>query len=161
MAELLGISGKRIVIIGAGDAAFDYALNLCPNNQVHLLNRTEKTKCLPILKERAFEEAQIEYQDWTTVSAISVAQNGDLIANCNYKGNSIQIHADYVIGAIGRIANLDFLDESIISRKDELIAEGSIYFIGDVTSGLYRQTAIATGQGINVAMSINALREEF
>ena len=49
---LLKVKGKKIVIVGAGDAAFDYALNLGKNNEVVILNRSRTTKCLPLLKER-------------------------------------------------------------------------------------------------------------
>ena len=49
---LLGISGMDIVIVGAGDAAFDYALNLGRKNRVTILNRSRRTKCLRLLYDR-------------------------------------------------------------------------------------------------------------
>lgn len=44
---------KRIAIIGAGDIAFDYALTLPKKNNVLIINRSEKPRCLPLLLERA------------------------------------------------------------------------------------------------------------
>ena len=42
-----------MAIIGAGDAAFDYAINLVSkNNEVTILNRGGKRKCLPLLWKR-------------------------------------------------------------------------------------------------------------
>ena len=59
---LLKEEGKRIVVIGAGDAAFDYALNLSKKrNIVTILNRGETVKCLGLLFERA---------SWKRASAI-------------------------------------------------------------------------------------------
>ena len=49
---LLGLQGLHLAIVGAGDLAFDYALNLGKRNHVFLLNRGVETRCLPLLKER-------------------------------------------------------------------------------------------------------------
>ena len=57
------VEGKRVVIVGSGDAAFDYALNLGRKNKVIILNRGDKPKCLPLLWERAQKVANITYQD--------------------------------------------------------------------------------------------------
>lgn len=160
VADIVDIRDKRVIIIGAGDAAFDYALNLCPNNKIMILNRTDKIKCLPVLWERVQKEPQIDYRHWTTVNEVHLEVDGDLIVKFESEGKSTEINADYLIGAIGRVPNTDFLDSSIIDKRDELVSQGKLYFIGDVTSGLYRQTAIATGQGIQAAMSINDLYKE-
>ena len=51
---LLQVKGAEIAIVGAGDAAFDYALNLAKrDNRVMILNRGEDLKCLPLLWERS------------------------------------------------------------------------------------------------------------
>ncbi|MDP3185374.1 MAG: NAD(P)/FAD-dependent oxidoreductase, partial [Anaerolineales bacterium] len=45
---LAGVKNKRILVVGAGDAAFDYALNLASReNTVTILNRSHETVCLP------------------------------------------------------------------------------------------------------------------
>ena len=56
---ILGIKNKKIAVIGAGDAAFDYALNLCRENEVTILNRSEQTKCIPVLRERCKKSENI------------------------------------------------------------------------------------------------------
>jgi thioredoxin reductase (NADPH) len=52
IAPLAGVSGKKIAVVGAGDAAFDYALSLARRNEVVILNRGRETKCLPLLEAR-------------------------------------------------------------------------------------------------------------
>ena len=51
--DLLDISNEEIIIVGAGDTAFDYALNLTKrNNRVTILNRGKKIRALDLLVER-------------------------------------------------------------------------------------------------------------
>jgi len=49
---LLKEEGKDILIVGAGDAALDYALNLASKNQVIILNRGSSVKGLSLLFNR-------------------------------------------------------------------------------------------------------------
>lgn len=144
--------GKRIVIIGAGDAAFDYALNLSKKrNNVTILNRGETVKCLGLLFERAAREPLIRYRAGVAVSRITVDETANsLKVQCEAE----TVAADYVLFAIGRVPNLDFLSEGIRQRADELIKSGRLYLVGDVKNKSYRQVAIAAGDGLQAAMQI-------
>jgi thioredoxin reductase len=62
--------------------------------------------------------------------------------------------ADYLIGALGRQANLDFISADVMRQSSFLEEQGRLYQIGDVANGMYRQTAIAAGQGLLAAMQI-------
>ncbi len=46
------IAGKSVAVIGAGDAAFDYALTLSKKNDIVILQRGEKPRCNAALKRR-------------------------------------------------------------------------------------------------------------
>jgi thioredoxin reductase len=48
MYPLRDVVGKKIAIVGGGDAALDYALNLGRNNDITVLSRSEKSRCLPL-----------------------------------------------------------------------------------------------------------------
>jgi thioredoxin reductase len=61
--DLLPVAGKHVAIIGGGDAAFDYALNLGRRNRVTILNRGNSPKCLPLLAERVQLVPEITYLD--------------------------------------------------------------------------------------------------
>ena len=145
---------KRLVIIGAGDAAFDYALNLGKNNSVTILNRSDELKCLPLLWERVRENPRIRYFPDTEVRRISEAAGGGLMVKCRTAEGTCEYSADFLIAAIGRYPNVEFLSESQSIRPDNLASSGLLYKIGDVKNQIYRQTTIAVGDGVRAAMSI-------
>lgn len=157
---LLKEEGKRVVIIGAGDAAFDYALNLSKRgNFVTILNRGETVKCIGLLFERAAREARIAYRARTAVKLVEsqrfkIARPSTLDFRLNVVCETEIFEADYVLFAIGRIPNLDFLSNEVRQREQELVTSGRLYFVGDVKNELYRQVAIAAGDGLRAAMEI-------
>jgi thioredoxin reductase len=148
-----GVRDRRVVIVGAGDAAFDYALNLAKRNEVLILNRGEKLKCLPLLHQRAKGSPRIDYRENTVISRIESFRD-ELLLKCVTWGKKLTFRADYVIFAIGRVAQLDYLSSSLKERQLELEEKGLLYMVGDVKRGIYRQTAIAVGDGIKAAMKI-------
>jgi thioredoxin reductase (NADPH) len=146
--HLLAETGKKIVIIGAGDAAFDYALNLTKNrNSVTILNRGRDVKCLGLLWERARVEPGIEYFTETPVCRVEPDEtDGRLRVQTEAIGPLV---ADYLLFAVGRIPQVSFLPDEIINNNLE-----GVYFAGDVKNGFYRQAAIAAGDGLRAAMEI-------
>ncbi|MEW6402404.1 MAG: NAD(P)/FAD-dependent oxidoreductase [Chloroflexota bacterium] len=159
---LLKIEGRHIVIVGAGDAAFDYALNLSKKrNSVTILNRGDSVKCLGLLWERASLEPAITYRAGVAVSHVDADETAArLKVRCEAGGSSEEVTADYVIFAIGRDPQLDFLSENLKRCEKDLIETGRLYFVGDVQNGLLRQTAIAVGDGLRAAMQIHAKLEK-
>jgi len=170
---LADVTGKQVVIIGTGDAAFDYGLNLSKNrNFVTILNRGETVKCLALLFERAAREPRIRYMAGKTVQQITIneekpvegirpkvrqasafdiqSEQGILRVVCEAE----TFEADHVVFAIGRVANRDFLSEEVRRREQELVEAGRLYFAGDVKNELFRQVAIAAGDGLRTAMQI-------
>ncbi len=158
--ELLHVEGKHIVIAGSGDAAFDYALNLSRKNRITLLNRGDQPKCLPLLWERAQKEKDITYTNNTEIYRLRKDAETGLWLDCHTKEGTLQLHADYLIGAIGREACLDCFTDALNQQAQELQRRGILYLIGDVRNGIYRQTAIAVGDGVMTAMKICRQLEE-
>jgi len=147
--HLLHVSDKHVVIIGAGDAAFDYALNLTKNrNSVTILNRGGEVKCLRLLWERAMAESSIEYRAETPVSKIDLDETAGRLKVRTEAGESLE--ADYLLFALGRIPQMDFLSAELVDKK-----VNGLYFVGDVKNSLYRQAAIAAGDGLRAAMEIH------
>jgi thioredoxin reductase (NADPH) len=153
---ILHEKGKRIVIVGAGDAAFDYALNLGASNEVIIVNRGDVVSCIPLLWQRACVTAAISYYDNTKVLRIKGHDSNQICIECVRQGEMMTLHAHYLIPAIGRESQLGFLPKEGKGDFDRLEQEGLIYFVGDVRNGSFRQTGIAVGDGIMAAMKIGA-----
>lgn len=162
VVPLLEQRGKRIAIIGAGDAAFDYALNLSRHNRVTILNRSERVKCLPLLWERAQAKENIRYLANHAFTEIVRDGTGGLKLSFRSPAGSGALRVDYLVAALGRQPRLDFTSREVLARKDTLERQGVLYFIGDVKNDIYRQTSIAVGDGVRAAMRINEwFKEQF
>lgn len=151
---------QRIAIVGAGDAAFDYALNLGKRNDVLVLNRGEEISCLPLLWERAKDIPSITYLPNTSISRLDSNPGHDMLLECSTPDGPKSIQVDMLIGAIGRDAQLDFISGQFSKKAIQLVSHGDLYYVGDVANRLYRQTAIAVGDGILAAMKIYRRLEE-
>lgn len=167
---LLEEKNKHIAIVGAGDTAFDYALNLARKNTVTILNRSNETTCLPLLWERAQKSPNIAYLAETTISGIEADESANVKAagslkaadrlrvryvSTDYLSNDY-LFTDYLLFAIGREPQMDFLSERVKLQAQRLAEDGKLYLVGDVHNDLFRQTAIAAGEGLRAAMQIYA-----
>jgi len=152
---LLNLKWKKIVIVGAGDAAFDYALNLAWQNEVTILNRGSEKSCLPLLYERVQDHPNITYMQNIGVSQVELDDVlSQLQLTCTSPAGMRKLVADYLLFAIGREPRLGFLSENLIQSQEELVESGRLFLIGDVKNDIYRQTAIAVGDGIMAAMKL-------
>jgi thioredoxin reductase len=148
------VSGKQLVIIGAGDLAFDYALNLGRKNQVLILNRSGEHKCLPLLRERAGEMTGVSYREQIQLVGVEAGDQAALKLQTIFPGGTQSIPCDYLVYAIGRGANTGFISDRVRQAMDEFEQNGILFCVGDVKNGIYRQVAIAVGDGILAAMQI-------
>ena len=151
---LLEVSGCVIAIVGAGDAAFDYALNLARGNRVLVLNRGTELKCLPLLWERANVEPRIKYLGNVTIRELKPSSKGQILIKYITPQGDSSLAVDYLVGAIGRVPQLDFLSNNVKRDTRRLQRDGFLYLVGDVKNDIYRQTSIAVGDGILAAMEI-------
>jgi thioredoxin reductase (NADPH) len=151
---LLNHKDQRIAIVGAGDAAFDYALNLGQKNDIMVLNRSDQISCLPLLWKRVKKNPRIEYLQNIQIFMFSRSPHGKVLLECSSPDGPITLEIDYLIGAIGRDPQLDFISGQFAKKAIQLEGLGKLFYVGDVVHGLYRQTAIAVGDGILTAMKI-------
>lgn len=160
VADLLDADGKDIVVVGSGDAAFDYAINLSQKNSVIILNRSQQVKCLPLLWERALANKNLIYHPATLINRLVEQPGGGMVVECSSPHGQAEYQADFLVGAVGRQPQLDFLSASVRDNTAELEQMGILHTIGDVKNGMFRQTAIAVGDGIRTAMHIYQVLKE-
>lgn len=129
---LRDVRDKKIAVVGAGDAAFDYAMTLSPRNTVHIHNRGTAIKCIPALLEIALKQENISY----------------------FENSSPSDSYDYTIFATGREPAVYMISDELRAMKERLVKEGLLYLIGDVNNETFRQAAVAAGDGVRAAMRI-------
>jgi thioredoxin reductase len=154
IAKIADVKKKKIAIVGAGDTAFDYALNLARNNEVYILNKGDNISCLSLLLERSKESPSISYFDNCRISQIDLGKSAKLKINTKRQRKRQDFVADFLVIAIGREPQLGFLPAALRKKTENLKKRGLLYILGDVGSGMYRQTAIATGDAVKAAMII-------
>ena len=127
--KLAGSSGGSAAVIGGGDAALDYAMSLSSGYTVSVYARGDFSKVVPHLLEKVRK-----------ISGITL-----------YPGSlpKYSFTEDIVVAAVGRTARVDFISEKLLSSPP---ADGSFHMCGDCRNGIYRQTAIAVGNGVEAAM---------
>lgn len=150
-------TGKRVAVVGAGDAAYDYALSLGSRNRVSIISRSAAPRCIPSLEARVASCAGIDVLKDTSVTAF-VPRGGGVRLDCESRSggaHSLHIDADYVILAVGRQPEVSFLDHRVVGALDDLAAAGRLRLVGDVARGSARQTAIAVGDGVAAAIDFD------
>ncbi|MFH1865672.1 MAG: NAD(P)/FAD-dependent oxidoreductase [Candidatus Eisenbacteria bacterium] len=163
--ELRGVSDARIVVVGGGDAAFDYALGLSEENDVTILVRGSSARCLPLLESRSRSRERVTVKVQTQLTAVALEAGGRLrltSVSCSSGGVREDLDADYLVLAVGREPDDGFISEEVRLNASTLEARRELLFAGDVRSGIFRQASIAAGQGTHAAMKVAAkLRDSF
>jgi thioredoxin reductase (NADPH) len=154
------MKGKEFLIIGGGDAAFDYALNVARRGgSADLIIRNSSPTCIPLLLRRANKRMTIRMSLRTVpVSVIETRRQIELTCR---RGGREEIHdGDYLLIACGREANLRLLSPKLRSEAAAGMdgpGLSNMHLAGDVKRGLHRQVGIAVGDGIAAAMQFARL----
>ncbi len=144
---------KRAAVIGGGDAAFDYALNLSGRGiETEIFIRGDSPNALALLVERAANDSNITVRTNCRLAEV----NGSETLNLKFihKSSELFVKADCIFFAIGRHGNIKFLTEKMKKESATLQEKGKLFFTGDVKNDIYRQTTIAAGDGLRAAMRI-------
>jgi thioredoxin reductase len=156
IGELIDIRESKIVIVGSGDSAFDYALNLSSgNNRVVILARGAGSRSLKTLRDRVDRNRSIKIIKNAQVVNVSKGKDRTIVEyNCDSEKRVTEV--DHILFAIGRKANLDFVSFPEITLFKDLLDRKRLYLVGDVKNGSFRQVSISVGDGIKAAMEIMA-----
>ena len=139
---------KNIIIIGGGDAAFDYAINLHRIGHNPLIIIRNLASCLNLLLKTA-QENNIPYYEKTQPLCL-YEENDKVCVRCrlNYKHKTFK--ADFVLIAAGRKP----AHPQLKLKNKKLRNTDGLFFAGDVKNGRYRQVHIATGDAMQTAMNV-------
>jgi len=150
-------AGKKILILGGGDAAFDYAINLKKQGHEPIIISRSTPKCLLLLKTRV-EKYGIKVLSKIDLELVDEKKD-EIILRGKRNERRIEIRGDYLLIACGREPDLTVLSNRLrksLSKKENSpkTKVSGLYLVGDVHRGRYRQTGIAVGDGILAAMLI-------
>jgi thioredoxin reductase len=144
---------KEAVIIGSGDAAFDYALNLSRHGiKSKIFIRGKTCKAIPLLCQKAEKNENIKVYYGQKLVKIKKNDIAELIFQ-NNKG-TISVFSNCIFFAIGREPEISFAAEGILSSVTAHTNNEKMFLIGDVKNEIFRQVSIAAGDGILTAMKI-------
>jgi len=155
--------GENILIVGGGDSATEYAVELGKENNVTLnYRRDELTRPNPTNIEeinKAFESGLVKPKLGVDIDSLE-AEHG--LVKVNYKDGTSEVY-DRVIYAIGGTTPVDFLKsanldldakgEPIIKENLETSVDG-IYIAGDIAFKSGGSIAIALNHGYRIVKDI-------
>ncbi len=129
----------HVLIIGGGEIALDYGLTMSERSRkVTILYRRE-IKANAYLLEAVKNRRNIELVKDTVQDIVTEGIGKKVLAQSHI------FNVDEVLVAIGREPNIEIVKG---------LEAPNLWLAGDVKNGIYRQTTIAIGDGIKVAMEI-------
>ncbi len=129
---ILQVKDKHIAIVGAGDAAFDYAMSLSGKNKVTILYHGSRRNCHPRLWQTTSSIPAILYKENIVIEGVPRFPVSRLILRCRQKGELIDLEADYLLTAIGREPDMDLFSPDLCARQEELVRDGRLFLVGDI-----------------------------
>jgi len=150
----------RVIIVGSGDVAYDYAMNLSDKvSSIVIVHRSSKSKALSLLQERVGKLRNIEILRNRIPSSIKVnLQSLELVVRTKKKFEILT--GDLLLIAIGKTRNLTFLSPSLLTKISTSLSYPNLFLIGDVKNINFCQVSIALGHGVKTAMEIIKKIEE-
>ncbi len=152
--KLIGLSGKKIAIVGGGDCAFDYSLSMSLSNNVIIFNRSVRIRALKELQNKVAAVSGIDHRNCTEVLNIKKGKTKLLNMETVKFGKKDNEDFDLVVFAVGRVPMIDFLNNIDENMKNKLMMNSKLLFAGDVKNGFMRQAVIASGDGVESSMKI-------
>ena len=156
------VKHSRILILGGGDAAFDYAIGLSDKGGRTTILSRSPPRCLPLLIERA-KERGVDIMTGCEAVALDGREDG-LAVTCRCGEEPREVVCDLAVVAHGRDPRVDILSPELRERMDITNPPHTdvpgLFMAGDVVRGMNRQTAIAAGDGVLAAMLVQRYLNE-
>lgn len=155
-------SGKKVAVIGGGDAAVEEALFLSKIvDKIYLIHRRDQLRATKILQERALQNSKIEFI-WNAApesilgnDKVEAIRIKDLVT-----GETKSIAVDGVFIYVGMFPNTNFLkgflelsdSGSILVNHQMITSVPGVFAAGDVCSKSLRQVVTAVSDGAIAAV---------
>ncbi|WP_034384955.1 thioredoxin-disulfide reductase [Deinococcus sp. YIM 77859] len=155
--------GKKVVVVGGGDAAVEEGLFLTRfAEEVTLIHRRDTLRANKVAQARAFANPKMRFIWDTVVEEIQGTEHVTGVRLRNVKtGEVTELPTDGVFIFVGHVPNTDFVRNTVKLRPDgyvevtdEIYTSVPLLFAaGDVSDHVYRQLATSVGAGTRAAMS--------
>lgn len=156
--------GKRVVVVGGGDAAVEEGLFLTKfADSVTVIHRRDELRASKVLQERGFANPKMHFV-WNTVVEAVLGEDAQVVGVRTrdvVSGDTGTIPADGVFVYIGHEPNTAYLEGVVALRpngyvdvRDEIFTDvEGIFAAGDVSDEVYRQLSTSVGAGTRAAMA--------
>lgn len=155
--------GKKVVVIGGGDAAAEEGLFLTKfADEVTLIHRRDTLRANKSAQARVFANPKMKFIWNTTVEEVL---GGDQVTGVRLRdvntGEERVMDTDGVFIFIGHTPNTDFVKDTVTLRPDGytdvhddiFTSVPMLFAAGDVSDWMYRQLATSVGTGTRAAMT--------
>ncbi len=155
--------GKKVVVIGGGNSAFDAAEVLSKiASEVYLIHRSKEFKAFDGLVNEVRQRENVKIITEAKIKEIKGQLKVEKIVYLNSNNQEEELVVDGVFIEVGRIAHTDLVSELVerdekmqlvVNQKMETKTPG-IFAAGDVTNASeFKQISIASGQATIAALS--------
>lgn len=155
--------GKKVVVVGGGDAAVEEGLFLTKfADEVTLIHRRDSLRANKVAQARALAHPKMKFIWDTAVEEILGDDNVKSVRLKNLKtGETSDFATDGVFIFIGHVPNTEFVKDTVKLREDGYVEVNDeiytsipmLFAAGDVSDYVYRQLATSVGAGTRAAMS--------
>jgi thioredoxin reductase (NADPH) len=156
--------GKRVVVVGGGDAAVEEGLFLTRfATEVHLVHRRDQLRASPTLQERALKSGRMQFI-WNTVVEEVLGDGTDGVHGVRLRnvrtGEATDFPTDGVFIFIGHEPNTGLFQGKLeLDPKGYIVADrfqrtsvAGVFAGGDVQDFTFRQAVTAAGTGAAAAI---------
>lgn len=152
-------TGKAVVVIGGGNAAFESALQLAAYcKSVKILNRTDKYRADEITVDMVSKNEKIQIINNAVVDEVL----GEQFVNGLIYNKTEKLEVEGIFVEIGQLPNTDYIDfveknpvgNIIVDPRTQKTSVDGVWAAGDCTDGLYHQNNIAVGDAVKALENV-------
>ncbi|MDD5290255.1 MAG: FAD-dependent oxidoreductase [Patescibacteria group bacterium] len=154
---------KDVVVVGTGNSGLEAVIDLLPYaNKIYLMDVLEKIFGEETLAEKIKSE-KVEMLLGTKIKSIEGSQFVEKIIYENIKSGEVkEIPAQGIFVEIGMTPNSDCVKDLVklnkakeieIDHKNMATSVPGIFAAGDVTDVLFKQSSVASGEGVKAALA--------